>query len=46
MSWRRARIDGMQNERCSRVKATVTDSHFLIPLGVLFVGLALLIVLH
>jgi hypothetical protein len=36
----------MQNEASSRVRATVTDSHFLIPLGVFFVGLALLIMLH
>ena len=36
----------MQNEGFSRVKATVTDSHFLIPLGVFFVGLMLLIMLH
>lgn len=36
----------MQNTVPSRVKATLTDSHFLIPLGVFFVGLALLIVLH
>ena len=32
----------MQNRVSSRVKATLTDSHFLIPLGVFFVGLALL----
>lgn len=36
----------MHNEGPSRVKATVTDSHFLIPLVVFFVGLALLIMLH
>jgi hypothetical protein len=36
----------MQNESASRIKATITDSHFLIPLGVFFVGLVLLILLH
>lgn len=36
----------MHNEVPSRVTATLTDSHFLIPLAVFFVGLALLIVLH
>lgn len=36
----------MHNEAPSRIKATITDSHFLIPLGVFFVGLVLLIMLH
>lgn len=36
----------MNNEVSSRVKATISDSHFLIPLGVFFVGLALLIMLR
>jgi len=36
----------MHNSAPSRLKATLTDSHFLIPLGVFFVGLALLIALH
>lgn len=36
----------MRNETSSRVRATVTDSHFLIPLGVFFLGLVLLIMLH
>jgi hypothetical protein len=36
----------MHNEASSRVKATVTDPHFLIPLAVFFVGLVLLIALH
>lgn len=43
---RHARINGMHNEASSRVKATITDSHFLIPLGVFFVGLVLLIMLR
>jgi len=30
----------------ARLKATVTDSHFLIPLGVFLAGLTLLIMLH
>jgi hypothetical protein len=41
-----ARIDVMQKMGLSRVQATVTDSHFLIPLGVFFVGLVLLVMLH
>ncbi len=29
-----------------KVKAILTDAHFLVPLAVFFVGLALLITLH
>jgi hypothetical protein len=29
-----------------KLKAIVTDSHFLIPLSVLLLGIALLVVLH
>ncbi|WP_216842999.1 translocated intimin receptor Tir [Granulicella sp. S190] len=28
------------------IKTVVTDSHFLVPLGVLVLGIALLVILH
>jgi hypothetical protein len=41
-----ARIDGAQMTFSQKAAATLTDSHFLIPLIVFCVGLALLITLH
>jgi hypothetical protein len=38
--------DRMQMTLSEKTRAIVTDSHFLIPLAVFFVGLALLIALH
>jgi hypothetical protein len=38
--------DRMQMTFQEKARAIVTDSHFLIPLAVFFVGLALLIALH
>jgi hypothetical protein len=37
---------GMPRKSSEAVRAILTDSHFLIPLIVFFVGLALLIALH
>jgi hypothetical protein len=38
--------DRMQMKFSEKTRAIVTDSHFLIPLAVFFIGLALLIALH
>jgi hypothetical protein len=42
----RAKTDRMHMTFSKTARAIVTDSHFLIPLIVFFVGLALLITLH
>lgn len=42
----RVGVDWMNMSSSSKVKAVLTDSHFLIPLIVFCVGLGLLIVLH
>ena len=36
----------MSSSLAKAIKAIATDSHFLVPLGVLLVGIALLAVLH
>jgi hypothetical protein len=43
---RYAKIDGTQMTFSRKAAATLTDSHFLIPLIVFCIGLALLITLH
>jgi hypothetical protein len=41
-----ARIDGAQMTFSEKAAAILTDSHFLVPLIVFCIGLALLITLH
>ena len=41
-----ARIDGTQMTFPMKARALLTDSHFLVPLIVFLIGLALLISLH
>jgi hypothetical protein len=41
-----AGIDALPMKNSSKTKATITDSHFLVPLIVFCIGLALLITLH
>jgi len=41
-----ARIDGTDMNTSSKARAILTDTHFLVPLVVFCIGLALLIALH